>query len=150
MWIPFRNPKPIEVKAMIIEPGKLTEHTLGTIDEIKSNITHNGKSLKLDREEVLQKIFTERNWRGKPKRYCIFCKLDGGAPELIGLEEFNPYHAISAEEADIMVHEGVTMRGARNLVTKIKIGGGPKKIWIFVIILIVILSVVFMKYQGMI
>ncbi len=150
MSIPFRNSGPKEVKAMVIEQGKLTEHGLGTIDNMKSEITHNGKSLKLDKEEVVQKIFTEKNWRGKPKRYCVFCKLDGGTPKLIGLEEFNPYHAISAEEADIMVHEGVTMRGARNLVTKMNVAGGPKKIWIFVIILVVIISAVFMKYQGMI
>ena len=143
--------KPIEVKAMIIEPGKLTEHGLGTIDDMESEITHNGKSLKLDKEEVLQKIFTEKNWRGKPKRYCVFCKLDGTeTPELVGLDEFNPYHAISAEEADIMVHEGVTMRGARNLVTKVKGvgGGGSRKLLIFLIIFIMIVALVFMKSQG--
>ena len=142
---------PIEVKAMVIEQGKMTEHSLGTIDNIKSGITHRGRSLKLDKEEVVQKIFTEMNWRGKPKRCYVFCNLnETRTPELIGLDEFNPYRAISAEEADIMVHEGVTMRGVRNLVTKVKGVGGPKRLWIFLIILIVIISVVYLKYQGMI
>jgi len=143
--------KSIEVKAMVIEPGKLTEHGLGTIDHMKLEITHNGKSLKFTKDEAMQKIFTEKNWRGKSERYCIFCRLDGTKTlELMGLEEFNPYRAISAEEADIMVHEGVTMRGARNLVTKVKGVGGPKRIWIFVIILVVTITVAFMKTQGMI
>lgn len=146
------NAKPKEIKAMIIEQGKMTEHSLGTTDNVNLEITHKGKQLKLDKEEVAQKIFTELNWRGKPKRYYIFCKLDGSETvELIGLNEFNPYTAISAEEADIMVHEGVTMRGARNLVTKVKgVGGGSRKLLIFLIILIVIVAVVFMKYQGLI
>jgi len=141
----------IEIKVMVIEPGKLTEHAFGTIEAMKSEITHNGKAVKLDKEEVLQKLFTERNWRGKPKQYYVFCKLEGEKLELIGLEEFNPYHAISAEEADIMVHESVTMRGARNLVTKVKgVGGGSRKLLIFLIIFIIIVGVVFMKTQGMI
>lgn len=145
------NSGPKEVRAMVIEQGKMTEHGLGTIDKMNLEITHRGKALKFDKEEVLQKLFTERNWRGKPKRYYVFCKLDGtDALELIGLDEFNPYYAISAEEADIMVHESVTMRGARNLVSKVKGVGGPKKLWIFLIILIVIIGVVFMKYQGLI
>ncbi|MBA7660850.1 hypothetical protein ES703_68856 [subsurface metagenome] len=135
---------------MVIERGKMTEHGLGTIDKMDLEITHKGKSLKLDKEEVLQRIFTEKNWRGKPKRYYVFCKLDGETLELIGLDEFNPYNAISAEEADIMVHEGVTMRGVRNLVSKVKGVGGPKRLWIFIIILVVIISVVYLKYQGMI
>ena len=141
-----------EVKAMIIEPSKLTEYDLGTIDKMKSEITHNGKSLKINKAEVMQKIFTEKNWRGKPRRYCVFCKLDGTkALELMGLEEFNPYHAISAEEADIMVHEGVTMRGARNLVTKMKgVRGGSRKAFVFIVILVVVIAVAFMKSQGMI
>lgn len=143
--------KSIEVKAMVIEPGKLTEHDLGTIDKMKSEITHNAKSLKLTKDEAMQKIFTEKNWRGKPNQYCIFCKPNGTKTlELVGLEEFNPYRAISAEEADIMVHEGVTMRGARNLVTKVKGVGSSKRIWIFVIILVVTITVAFMKTQGMI
>ncbi|NVM22255.1 MAG: hypothetical protein HWN68_10810 [Desulfobacterales bacterium] len=140
-----------EVKAMIIEQGRLTEYSLGTTDGMRLDITHNGKSLKLDKEEVLQKLFMERNWRGKPKRYYVFCRLNGGTPKLVGLEEFNPYNAISAEEADIMVHESVTMRGARNLVTKVKgVGGGSRKLMIFLIILIVIIGMVVMKYQGLI
>lgn len=139
-----------EVKAMVIESGKLTEYSLGTIDNITSEITHNGKSLKLDKDKILQKIFTEKSWFGNAKRYYVFCKLTNGELELIGLEEFNPYSAISAEEADIMVHESITMRGARNLVSKIKGKGGPKKIWMFIIILVVIISVVYMKMQGMI
>ncbi len=146
----FHNAKALEIKAMIIEPGRLTEYGLGTIDDIKSEITHDGKSLKFDRDEVVQKIFTEKNWRGKPKRYHVFCKLNGETPELIGLDEFNPYHAISAEEADIMVHESVTMRGARNLVTKVKVAGGSRKLMVFVIILVVIIGLVFMSSQGMI
>lgn len=145
------NSGPKEVKVMVIEQGKMTEHSLGTTDNINLEITHKRRSLKLDKGEVAQKIFTELNWRGKPKRYYAFCKLDGEALELMGLDEFNPYNAISAEEADIMVHEGVTMRGVKNLVTKVKgVGGGPKKLWIFIIILIVIISVVYLKYQGMI
>lgn len=147
-----KSSKSREVKAMIMEQGKLTEHDLGTIDNMKSEITHNGKSLKLTKDEVMQKIFTEKNWRGKPKRYCIFGRLDETKTlELMGLEEFNPYRAISAEEADIMVHEGVTIRGARNLVTKVTgVGGGFKRIFVFVVILVVVIAVAFMKAQGMI
>ncbi len=147
----FHNSKAREVKAMVIEQGKMTEHSLGTTDNINLEITHNGQQLKLDRGEVAQKIFTELNWRGKPKRYYIFCKLDGPeAVELIGLNEFNPYTAISAEEADIMVHESVTMRGARNLVTKIAVKGGSRKLMVFLIILVFIIGLVFMSSQGVI
>lgn len=142
--------KPLEVKARVIEPGKMTEHDLGTIDDMASTITHDGKQLKFDRDEVVQKLFTEKNWRGKPKRYYVFCKLDGETPELIGLEEFSPYNAISAEEADIMVHESVTMRGARNLVSKIGVKGGSRKLMVFLIILVTIIGVVVMASQGLI
>lgn len=139
------------VRAMIMEPGKLTEHDLGPIDDMKLGITHNGKPLKLTKDEAMRKIFTEKNWRGKPKRYCIFGRLNGTKMfELMGLEEFNPYRAISAEEADIMVHEGVTMRGARNLVTKVKGVGGSNRLFIFVIILVAVVAVAYMKAQGMI
>lgn len=144
--------KPIskEVTAMVIESGKLTRHSIGTIDHVKLEITHNGKTLKLTKDEIMQKIFTEKNWFGDAKRYYVFCKLiDSGTLELIGLEEFNPYRAISAEEADIMVHEGVTMRGVRNLITRATGKGGSNKLLVFIIILVVIVTVAYMKAQGM-
>lgn len=146
----FQNSGPRKVTAMILEPGRLTDYQLGMSDKMKLEITHNGKTLKFDKAKVLQKIFTERNWRGNPKRFYVFCELNEGKPALVGLDEFNPYRAFSSEEADIMIHESVTLRGARNLVTKVKGVGGPRKMWIFLIMLVVIISVVYMKMQGMI
>jgi len=143
--------KPREIKAMIMEPNKLTEHDLGTTDNVKLEIKHDGKTLKFKKGEVLQKIFAEKTWLGDTKRYYVFCKLaNSGSPELIGLEEFDPYTAISAEEADIMVHEALTIRGIKNLVAKVKGAGGAKKIYVFVIILVTVITLAFMKSQGMI
>ena len=146
--------EPVNVKMLIIESGKLTEYDLNLDDNEELKITHNGGSLTFKRDEIMQKTFTEMNWHGGVKQLFAFCKLfkNGGQPKpgLIGLEEFNPYYSISAEEADIMLHEGITMRGIKHLVTKMKIGGGIKRIWIFVIILIAIIAIVYLKYKGMI
>lgn len=141
-----------EVKAMVMEKSKLTEYNLGPIDDMKLNITHNEQSLQLNKDTVLHKIFTERNWYGRVKGYYVFYKLtDGGVLESMELEEFNPYHSISAEEADIMLHESLTMRGVRGLVTKIKGGGGGiNKLLVFIVILVVVVGLAFMKMQGMI
>lgn len=134
---------------MVMGSGRLTEHSLGTIDNMNLEITHNGKQLKLNRDEVLQGIFTERNWMGGAKGYYVFFKQDDGEGlEMIGLEGFSPYRGISAEEAYIMVHEGVTMRGVKSLVTKAGGKGVSRKLMIFIIIFVVIIAVVYLNSIG--
>lgn len=86
----FQSSGPRKVTAMILEPGRLTDYPLGMSDKMKLEVTHDGKTLKFNKQEVLQKLFTERNWRGKPKRFYVFCELNEGKPALVGLDEFNP------------------------------------------------------------
>jgi len=142
---------PISVGMVMIEPGKMTEYDLSLTDVKEVKIDHNGKSLEFKRDDVLQKTFAKMNWHGGVKQLYAFCRLPReGTPELIGLDEFNPYKTISAEEADIMLHEDVTLRGVKHLVTKIAGRGGLPRGWLlFAVILIVIIAIV-MKSQGMI
>lgn len=143
--------KPIDVTMVMIEPGKMTEHDLNITEDKKFEIDHDEKSLKFDRKDVLQKTFAQMNWHGGVKQLFSFCRLPkDGEPELIGLDKFNPYKTISAEEADIMLHENVTLRGVKHLVTKIAGGSGLPRGWLlFAVILIIIIAIV-MKSQGMI
>lgn len=141
----------IDAKMIIIEPGQMTEYDLSIPNDKEFKIDHNGKSLEFKRDDVLKKTFAQMNWHGGVKQLFSFCRLPkDGEPGLIGLDEFDPYKTISAEEADIMLHENVTLRGVKHLVTKIAGRGGLPRGWLlFAIILIIIIAIV-MKSQGMI
>lgn len=146
-----KTSKPFELRLMVIEPCQLTMHPLIITDDTEFKIKHNGKLLTFQRDALMQKTFAEMNWHGGIKHLFVFCKLtEKGSPDLIGLKEFDPYSMISSEEADIMLHEGVTVKGVKHLVTKVSGVSGSTRIWLLLGVVLIVVIALVMKSQGMI
>lgn len=131
-----RKKKEKPIKALVMGTGTLDEYDIGTIDKMKTDVKHGDYTLKPD----TKKIFNERGFFGGIKqRYLFFNTLDStvGPLEPMGLDTFDPTVAVSAEEADMDIHETATAGAVANLIPKIKgVVAGRK--WIFVLMAIVI------------
>lgn len=131
-----KKEKVMPIKAMILEKGKLTELDMkvdkdGKLEAVK----HDDKILTPDDK----KFFVERNWRGRIKqKYQIFDLTTVPLSlEAVGMIAFDPTKTISAEEADLRIHEEITAAATSSIVMKIK-GVAVSKKWLFVVMGIVI------------
>ena len=128
------------VKAIVMDE-KLTEYDLGPVGNLPASIKHGDTTLEVDPLFM----FKETNWRGKTKGWFLFYDLVNLTPgatnpksiKPLGLKDFDPEKEMSAEEADLYIHETKTSSAVSNIVQKLKVGGSFK-FWMFIIILIVV------------
>ena len=109
------KPRERPVKALVIGASELHEHEVGLISKLDKKFEHDGKTYKVDSA----KIFNERNFFGYPKQRYLFYLLnekEKNPTEPTGIEDFNPEKTISAEEADLYLHEQITAKGFARMI----------------------------------
>jgi hypothetical protein len=134
-----REPKEKPIIGLVIEPSTLKRYDMGLIDKMKADVKHGDYTLTPN----AKRVFNERGFFGGIKqRYLLF---DATNPEPdtttlkpIGLEAFDPTVAVSAEEADLDIHETVTAGATANIIPRIK-GAVAGKKWMIVMMIIVII-----------
>jgi len=133
-------------KAMILEPGSFTEIDIETdVDGKMKEIKHNDRMLKPDEK----KLFIEKNWWGKTKqRYQIFdLTTNLVSYDPVGMVTFDPTNTISAEEADLRIHESITSAATSSIVAKIRgVAVGKKWMIIVAVIVIVVASIAYLLH----
>lgn len=152
------------IKAVVLDNESMDVQDIKLDTE---SISYGEKTLNVD----IKKVFTETNWSlrlfyhfipffSRVKQQYLFFDLtkgdsqtatkDGGQTiEPVGLEKFDPTRMISAEEADLMIHETATLGAVKNIVQAIGGKGFSPKLLMFIIIIVVIIAVVAMQTMGM-